>query len=434
MGAFDHIIRPEWFGAVPDGVIDCTAALQTAVGLAETVDSGIGVVQLTGGIYKFGGVNITKAVTIQGNKWKTILRNTSAVNHSIARAGGADVATRGITIKDLALEFTGGGSAVDGIYMQQCNNHLTLHSIYCLEAPRNGLYIEGDEESFTGNLYANLSQIYSEGCGNAAIYFNGGCNNATLVGGRLGSSAFGIKVDDNITGDPDSFPNTLRVFSIDLAGNDVGLHEAGHSNYYEGLRFEGNTTDIAFQTKSESAVFFGPAWSSTPVITGSPNARATFYSKDFSIRQFEPNGYLEYWDETAAVGGALRLAPKRSVYNVIIPATLAGSGTVTFPIAGSRDRQKLKRVSIIPETGITGANTNNMRLALRNIKSGSDVLCAATTFSSGVNAAALTDTALTITAGNDIQVSGDVAYFQKTENGTGMASPALALQTEYGGY
>lgn len=423
-------VLPEWFGAIADATTNSTNGWNFA--LASTS----GVVQGSNGIYLVTGLNIpaTSTVTINGTGWdKCILRNSSSVNHTISRAGGANVNSRAIKISNIKLEHTGSGVLVDGIHLQQVNNHIRIERVYIADARRHGIYIEGDEPSFTGSLYTRIEQVWSEGAGDDGVFLNGGCNNATIIGGRFGGNGrYGLNVDDTVTGDPAAFPNTLRVLGTDLPGNDIGLHEAGHSNTYIGLRFEGNTTaDINFATKSEAPIFFSPSFSSTPVITGTPSARATIYSKDFSIRQFQDDGYFEYWDE---VDGAIRLAPKRSVYNITFAPTSSGGGTVDSAVARTQDPGEVKRVSIIPTIAITGANTNNLRLALRNKKfGGGDVAVAALTFSSGNNAPALTDTEIPLVGGNEAYVDGDILYLEKTENGTGMASSELLLQVEYGG-
>lgn len=420
-------VLPEWWGAVNDGTTACTDAINKAIASTR------GIVFLRAGTYSVTGLTITNSLTIQGDGWKTIVKNTSATNHTFSRTGSANQETRAIKIADLALTFTGGGSSVDGIHLEEVNNHTRLERLYILSAPRHGVYLSGDEPSYTGSLYTRLDQVWSTGNGTDGCFLDGAINNATIIGGRFGGNGrYGLNVDDSITGDPAAFPNTLRVFGTDLPGNNYGLHEAGHSNCYYGIRFEGNTTaDILFASKSSSAMFYGTSYSSTPVISGTPTTRATMYDKDFSVRQFEDYGYLEYYDEGLA---AIRKAPKRSVYNININSTLALSGTVDWPVARLQDRLKIKRVSIIPATTITGANTNYMKLTLRVSKTGGgDAAIASTTFTNGVNATLLTDNALTI-SGEDSRVDGDVIYFEKTEFGTGMATPNLTVQVEYGGY
>lgn len=426
-GAVEEVL-PEWFGAVNDGVVNCTTAINIA--LASTR----GIVQLCSGIYIVTGLTLPNSVTIQGDGWQTIIRNTSAVNHTISYTGPTIVTSAGIKIADLAIEHTGSGSAVDGVHLENVSSFVRIEHVYVLDAKRHGIYIESDGSSHTGALYSVLDQVKSEGAGFDGVFLNGAVNSLTIIGCRFGGNGrYGLNLDDTITGTT-SFPNTVRVIGTDLPGNDYGIHENGHSNAFFGLRFESNITgDILFGAKSQAALFFGEAYGSgSGVISGTPLARATLYDYEFGIRQFETYGYLEYWDELL---GARRQAPKRSVYNLSVPFTSAGSGTVNRPVGRAQDRLKVKRVSIIPDAAITGANTDNFRFALRNKQfGGGDIAVAAQTFSLGINVALLEDFELPIVVGNDTAVDGDVFYLQKTENGTGMATPNIAIQVEYGGY
>lgn len=426
-------ILPEWFGAIADGTTDSTDAIQCAVEATR------GVVQLSVGTYIVTGITFTDSITFQGTGWKSIIENTSAVNHTLSRVGGANVETIAFKLADFALTFSGGGSAVDGIHLQNLNNHLRIERVYVLLAPRHNIYIEGGADiSATGTLYTRLDQVLSEGAGQDGVYINGGVNNAVIIGGRFGGNGrYGLNVDDNVTGDLDSFPNTLRVLGTDLPGNSTaGLHEAGHSNQYIGLRFEGNPIqDILFAAKSEAAMFFGTAYSSTPVITGVGGVAASpnIYDKAFPLRLFQQYGYLPYYDE---VTGAQRLLPKRSLYNILLPATSAGSGTINWPVATVLDTCEIKQVSIVTAANITGANTNYMTFQLRVKKiGGGDIAQAFEDFTLGNDATALVDEPFTLgLAANLKRIAGDVLYIQKSETAGGMASPIMVMQIEYGGY
>jgi len=93
---------------------------------------------------------------------------------------------------------------------------------------------------------------------------------------------------------------------------------------------------------------------------------------------------------------------------------------------------KIIKCSIIPDSTITGANTNNCVLSFVNKGSsgtGTSTI-ASKTFSSGVNASEYDETDLGAVS-NNLLNEGDVVTFKKSENGTGMTMPALTAKIEY---
>lgn len=429
LNAVDKVF-PEWFGAVADDATDCTDALNTA--LASTR----GVVWLSAGTYVVTGLTVEDSLTLQGCGWKSIIKNTSNTNHTIGRIGTANIETEAFKFADFAITHTGAGVTVDGLHLEGLNNHLRIERVRVDLAPRHGIYIYGLYLSAASCLYTRIEQVVSDGAGFDGVYLEGIANNATIIGGRFGSNGrYGLNVDDTTSGFPLSFPNTTRVIGTDLPGNDYGLHEAGHSNAYYGLRFESNITgDILFGTKSSDAMFFGSAYSGSIVINGTPTTKATFYDKAFAIRQNEADGFFDYWDSSIP---GIRRAPKRSVYNVLIPS-IAASGvpgtTNTWPISRVQDDVTIVRVSIIPDTAITGANINYMNLQLRVKKAGGgDSAIASIDFTLGVDAAQYEDVSLTVNPLQEDREDGDVLYFSKYDYGTGMTNPEFAVQVEYSG-
>lgn len=424
-------VYPQWFGATGDGVTDDTVALQAAISSVEG-EPRKATVYIPSGTYVTTGLTITKGITIEGSGWTTILSNSSAVNHTFYRAPSADTSTIALKISDLALIFTGGGSAVDGIHLEQLANHLRLERINVLSAPRDGIYIAGDTPSNTGNLYFNLQQILSEGNGRDGVSIDGGANSGVIIGGRFGGNVrYGLALNDTITGSPTSFPNTISVMGVDLPGNDYGLYEGGHTNRYFGLRFEGNDTgDIFFASKSTGAEFFGTSFSAAPVIAGTPSSRPVFFDKQFFLRFFQENGFLEYYDEAL---GDIRRAPKRSVYNIPLALTSAATDVIN-PLAKVQDPIRVKSVTYIPQANITGQNTNYFRMTVRVLKiGGGDSLVANVDFTLGTDATALVSKELTINASEQDRILGDVLYVRKEVIGTGLISPVAGIQVEYEG-
>lgn len=84
-------------------------------------------------------------------------------------------------------------------------------------------------------------------------------------------------------------------------------------------------------------------------------------------------------------------------------------------------------VTYIPESGVTGAATNNRTISVVNkgqAGAGSTSV-ASLTFSNGTNATAYDETAVTLsgTAANLDLASGDVLQWRSVHNGTGIADP-----------
>jgi len=96
---------------------------------------------------------------------------------------------------------------------------------------------------------------------------------------------------------------------------------------------------------------------------------------------------------------------------------------------------KIKGVKVIAEAVVTGADTNSVTLALRNLGAAgagtTDIATKALT--SGVNLAADTPSALTLstTAAELLAAAGDVLTFREVKVGNGMNIAACHLEVEY---
>lgn len=84
----------------------------------------------------------------------------------------------------------------------------------------------------------------------------------------------------------------------------------------------------------------------------------------------------------------------------------------------------------IPNAAVTGANTNNFALQVKN---GSTGITDVKTYASGTDSVALTAETLTLSStAADLQVDeGDVVHLARTVNGSGLASPDGTLEIEY---
>lgn len=113
----------------------------------------------------------------------------------------------------------------------------------------------------------------------------------------------------------------------------------------------------------------------------------------------------------------------------LVPAALAADATTDFLLGRVPITGVVSSVTIVPQSAITGADTNSATLAVVNKGqdgSGTTVI-ASKAFTSGVNAAAFDETALTVSAtAADLNVTaGDILAFRRTKVGTGLATPVL---------
>src|SRR6476620_4176595 len=126
------------------------------------------------------------------------------------------------------------------------------------------------------------------------------------------------------------------------------------------------------------------------------------------------------------MGTATGQSPKQDILSRVAPAvTIATNDEVTVfraPYTGV-----ISGVSYVPDTLITGANTNTRRVSVINKgQAGAGVVeAAALQFDSGVNATAFDEKALTLsgTASNLNVVEGDIVSFKSVAVGTGIVDP-----------
>lgn len=270
------------FNAKGDDSTNDTAALQAAI---DAVEAAGGRLFIPAGTYRHTGLTITKGIVIEGEGWNTILKNTSAVNHSISYATGG-LASQGLKIGNLALDHTGGGSAVDGIHVDGVSNHVVIERVFIKDAPRDGILMQGGTTSEHYSLYSKILWPLVQNPGRHGVYLNGPCNGGVLFGGRIdggsGAGKYNLNLDDTVTGSPGASPNGWWIGMVDLPGSSpaAGLRDNGYGNRYFGLRFEGNTVHIFLDTNSGNAEFHGTYFNeSSPIITDSSASRPVFIDK-----------------------------------------------------------------------------------------------------------------------------------------------------------
>lgn len=126
-------------------------------------------------------------------------------------------------------------------------------------------------------------------------------------------------------------------------------------------------------------------------------------------------------------------APRVRTLQARVAAVAGGSDAVEV-VAESPFAGTVTRVAYVPDTAITGANTNSRTLSLINkgaAGSGSTTV-ASLALTSGVNAGAdvETDLPLSGTPANLVVASGDVLVFSSAHVGTGIADPGGLVQVD----
>lgn len=148
-------------GAVGDGVVDDTAALQEAIAAAP--DDG-GVVYVPAGHYLVDDVlTVTSGLTIAGDgMYSTVIEQTNTDVHGIY---GADII--GLTLRDLRLTGPSNGLALggqDGVYLEQVGagpaQNLCFENVMIDHFSRHGVHLEDPITSVLSNVRSQNNAGY----------------------------------------------------------------------------------------------------------------------------------------------------------------------------------------------------------------------------------------------------------------------------------
>lgn len=137
-----HEFDPADFGAVGDGVIDDTAAIQEVLDVAKA--AGGGVVFLPIGTYLIDTSTLVIAgdnVTLQGDGWGSILK--LGTNASLTANAFISIEASNIVIKDLLLDGSSRGTNVDrGIRINGTRSNIRVHNCYIKDFDYSGVACE----------------------------------------------------------------------------------------------------------------------------------------------------------------------------------------------------------------------------------------------------------------------------------------------------
>jgi hypothetical protein len=110
----------------------------------------------------------------------------------------------------------------------------------------------------------------------------------------------------------------------------------------------------------------------------------------------------------------------------------------SFPLGEAPEAGVLSSASYVPETTITGANTNTRihRVVNKGQAGSGTTVMASLQYNSGVNATAGDEKALTLsgTAADLVVAAGDIIAFESNAVATGIADPGGLVQVELSRY
>jgi len=112
-----------------------------------------------------------------------------------------------------------------------------------------------------------------------------------------------------------------------------------------------------------------------------------------------------------------------------IPVEATAGTARSTPVFRAPGAITITAVRWIPGAAVTGANTNNFALQVIN-KTATANVTTAKTYASGTDSVAHTAESLTLSTGVSA-AAGDVIALDRTVNGSGLASPAGALEITY---
>lgn len=126
--------------------------------------------------------------------------------------------------------------------------------------------------------------------------------------------------------------------------------------------------------------------------------------------------------------------PDVDVVSASVPPISTAGNDGTHTLGEAKRDGTVTSASLIPDSAITGAATNNRRVRIINkgqAGTGTTIV-AELAFGSGVNAAVTDEKALTLsgTAANLDVVAGDVLAYESTHIGTGIVDPGGVVQVE----
>lgn len=256
-------VYPEWWGAVGDGIVDSSSAIQKAV---NSLHWG-GIIQFAGGAYRTTGI-VAQANTafIGVGKDQSILKSISAQPLIHLQNTGGIIPASGFTVRDLTLDGNGSGTIglqVDNyatFSVQDCNIYgFSSRGVYFHGSISSTIYrsrifncpigFEGDPASSTLNAVA-LRDCYIGGCTTYGVKVTQG-SLFTISGGTIeangtpgASSTGGVLLDD------------MDRDGLGLAATIEGVWFESNSGY-SGIRINAPHVSYAMFTIREVQVFAG---------------------------------------------------------------------------------------------------------------------------------------------------------------------------------
>ncbi|MFC4310463.1 right-handed parallel beta-helix repeat-containing protein [Steroidobacter flavus] len=243
-------VYPEWFGAVGNGVVDCTSAIQKCV---SSLNWG-GIVQFAAGVYLTSGITALANTALRGvGKEQSLIKSIAAQPLVHLSNGGGIVPAGGFTVRDLTLDGNGYGTiglqvdnygnfsvqdcAIYGFSSRGVYFHgVVTSTIYRCRILNCPIGFEGDTSSSTLNAVA-LRDCAIGGCTNWGVKVTQGSlfsisGGAIEACGTSGISSTGGVLLDDMDRDALGIAATLDgVWMEDNNGHSAIRINAPHVNY-----------------------------------------------------------------------------------------------------------------------------------------------------------------------------------------------------------
>jgi len=149
-------VRPEDFGAVSDGIADCTQALKAAIAVVAAGKNALGHLHRPPLILSAGVYRVTETITIPGTdvivtgvgRQNSVLLIDHLTGPALVFTGGGDIEVRGVTISSSDSRTKGGNG--DGLIFQpypgmKLSFRISVIDVYVLGQPGNGFMFTSPE-------------------------------------------------------------------------------------------------------------------------------------------------------------------------------------------------------------------------------------------------------------------------------------------------
>lgn len=197
-------IYPEWFGAIADGVTDCTSILQNCINQLDNNYGGV--VKLQQGIYVCNGISLKVKTSIEGvARGVSILQKKDETDTPIINC---PTESFGISIRHLTI--VGNKKLADGIHIQRSGNG--EHREYM-----DKLLTSNDIVDWPSYFISNIEDVKVTQC-KYAIYVSSGSFYTHIYNCLFGESIYGVYFGTTDSDISYCYINNHQNYGIEIAG------------------------------------------------------------------------------------------------------------------------------------------------------------------------------------------------------------------------